>query len=90
MKKCDKYDNWTECEKRGCKGCFYNYNEYTLLELGKYKYIVDLLLKKCRNEIEVAKNGIYIFRDNIVMKRRYETQYIIYTEILEKIIKEVK
>ena len=24
MKKCDKVDEWTECEKRGCKGCYFN------------------------------------------------------------------
>ena len=24
MKKCEKFDEWTECEKRGCQGCFHN------------------------------------------------------------------
>lgn len=27
MKKCEKFDEWTECEKRGCQGCFYNYKK---------------------------------------------------------------
>lgn len=26
---CKQYDNWTDCEKRGCQGCFYNkYKNY--------------------------------------------------------------
>lgn len=24
MGKCENHDNWCECEKRGCKGCFHN------------------------------------------------------------------
>lgn len=24
MKNCDKFDEWTECEKRGCKGCYFD------------------------------------------------------------------
>ena len=26
MPKCNKFDNWAECEKRGCKRMFLRYN----------------------------------------------------------------
>lgn len=33
MNKCEKFDEWTECEKRGCKGCFNN--KKRIIELNK-------------------------------------------------------
>lgn len=39
MDKCNKFDEWTECEKRGCKGCEYNKMDFgkaiQLLKEGK-------------------------------------------------------
>jgi hypothetical protein len=97
MKNCDKFDEWTECEKRGCQGCFYDIDkikqalntniiiEFQERDYGKNKYIIDNIKKLCKNEIEKANNGIYLFRDNVIMRKHYETSINCYQKILERI-----
>lgn len=48
MKKCEKFDGWTECEKRGCKGCYFN-------KIKIYKTTINqddlkVILRRKRNE----------------------------------------
>lgn len=48
MKNCEKFDEWTECEKRGCKGCFHN----------KKRIIEILMTEKENGEFDIEVNKI--------------------------------
>lgn len=42
MKNCDKFDEWTECEKRGCQGCYFDTKEEIKKLLSNvFKYTID-------------------------------------------------
>lgn len=45
MEKCENYDNWCECEKRGCQGCFHN----------KYKKVKKYFVKLTKEQL----NSLY-------------------------------
>lgn len=65
MEKCENHDNWCECEKRGCRGCFHNKETIIKIEYKdnrEEKEIINILetrLEKARNYIESTKT----FRD---------------------------
>ena len=77
MKKCEKFDEWTECEKRGCQGCFHNVEKYVDAGL-KYMILkskLNVRKKYYEEELETLK----------ILDRIQTPEFKMYCEILSEI-----